>query len=139
MRIVCRSGVRQSGQALRPMVQSAHRQMWPQGTVACVAAASRQMTHSADAFAGAGLTAILPRVGPLLGVFFGPTAPTNFDEAEALAENGAYPKVFHALLERGVALAPGAYEALFPSLAHDDEVVEATISAAADAAAAVVA
>ena len=90
-------------------------------------------------FAGAELTASLPRGGPLLGVCFGPTEPTNFDEAEALAENGAYPKVFHALLERGVALAPGAYEALFPSLAHDDEVVEATISAAADAAAAVVA
>ena len=103
------------------------------------ATATRLADGLADAFAGAGLTAILPRVGPLLGVFFGPTAPTNFDEAEALAENGAYPKVFHALLERGVALAPGAYEALFPSLAHDDEVVEATISAAADAAAAVVA
>ena len=54
-----------------------------------------------------------------------------------LADNGRYPKVFHALLERGVALAPGAYEALFPSLAHDDAVVDETIEIAADAASAV--
>ena len=99
--------------------------------------ATRLADGLAGAFADAGLVSVLPRVGPLLGVFFGPTEPTNFDEAKVLAENGIYPKVFHALLERGVALAPGAYEALFPSLAHDDEVIEATISAAAEAAASV--
>ena len=99
--------------------------------------ATRLADGLAGAFADAGLVSVLPRVGPLLGVFFGPTEPTNFDEAKVLAENGIYPKVFHALLERGVALAPGAYEALCPSLAHDDEVIEATISAAAEAAASV--
>jgi glutamate-1-semialdehyde 2,1-aminomutase len=103
------------------------------------ATATRLADGLAGAFADAGLTAILPRVGPLLGLFFGATNPTDFDEAQVLAENGVYPKVFHALLERGVALAPGAYEVLFPSLAHDDEVVEATITAAADAAASVAA
>jgi glutamate-1-semialdehyde 2,1-aminomutase len=103
------------------------------------ATATRLAAGLAGAFADAGLTAILPRVGPLLGLFFGATNPTDFDEAQVLAENGVYPKVFHALLERGVALAPGAYEVLFPSLAHDDEVVEATITAAADAAASVAA
>ena len=99
--------------------------------------ATRLADGLARVFADAGLASVLPRVGPLLGVFFGPTEPTNFDEAKVLAENGVYPKVFHAFLERGVALAPGAYEALFPSLAHDDEVIEATISAAAEAAASV--
>ena len=54
-----------------------------------------------------------------------------------IAENGLYPKVFHALLERGVALAPGPYELLFPSLAHTDEIVDLTIEAAAQAATAV--
>jgi len=91
------------------------------------------------AFKGAGLEAVLPRVGSLLGCFFGDVAPTDFDEAKVLADNGLYPKVFHALLERGVALAPGAYEALFPSLAHSDEIIDETISIAVDAATAVVA
>ena len=77
---------------------------------------------------------MLPRVGSLLGCFFGDVAPTDFDEAKALADNGVYPKVFHALLERGVALAPGAYEALFPSLAHTEAVIDETISIAAEAA-----
>ena len=88
----------------------------------------------AFAFSGAGLDAVLPRVGSLLGCFFGDVAPTDFDEAKALADNGVYPKVFHALLERGVALAPGAYEALFPSLAHTEAVIDETISIAAEAA-----
>ena len=99
--------------------------------------------HLADglavAFNGAGLQTVLPRVGSLLGCFFGDVAPADFDEAKVLADNGIYPKVFHALLDRGVALAPGAYEALFPSLAHSDEVIDETISIAAEAAAAVVA
>jgi glutamate-1-semialdehyde 2,1-aminomutase len=73
------------------------------------ATATRLADGLAASFTGAGLESVLPRVGSLLGVFFGPTAPTDFDEAQAIAGNGMYPKVFHALLERGVALAPGAY------------------------------
>jgi glutamate-1-semialdehyde 2,1-aminomutase len=38
------------------------------------------------------------------------------------------------MLERGIALAPGAYEAIFPSLAHGDAEIEATITACADVA-----
>ncbi len=103
------------------------------------ATAARLADGLATAFNDAGLDAVLPRVGSLLGCFFGDVAPTDFDEAKVLADNGIYPKVFHALLDRGVALAPGAYEALFPSLAHSDEVIDETISIAAEAAAAVVA
>ena len=103
------------------------------------ATAARLADGLAVAFNGAGLQTVLPRVGSLLGCFFGDVAPADFDEAKVLADNGVYPKVFHALLERGVALAPGAYEALFPSLAHSDEVIDETISIALEAAAAVVA
>ncbi|MSV91334.1 MAG: aminotransferase class III-fold pyridoxal phosphate-dependent enzyme, partial [Actinobacteria bacterium] len=85
------------------------------------AIADRLATGMREAFASEGLAAVVPRVGPLVGVFFGDTAPTNFDEADVLARNGIYPKVFHELLTRGVALAPGAYEVLFPSLAHSAE------------------
>ena len=104
------------------------------------ATATRLADGLAGAFASAGLASTLPRVGSLLGLYFGDgpvIPPTDFDEAKVLADNGRYPKVFHALLERGVALAPGAYEALFPSLAHDDAVVDETIEIAADAASAV--
>jgi len=81
------------------------------------------------AFADAGVVASVPRVGPLLGLFFGDTLPTDFDSAKAVCENGVYERFFHGMLEQGVALAPGAYEALFPSLAHGSEQIEATIEA----------
>ena len=68
-------------------------------------------------------------MGPLLGLFFGDTLPTDFDSAKAVCENGVYERFFHGMLEQGVALAPGAYEALFPSLAHGSEQIEATIEA----------
>ncbi len=103
------------------------------------ATAARLAKGLADALTGAGLDAVLPRVGSLLGLFLGDREPTCFDEVKVIAENGLYPKVFHALLERGVALAPGPYEVLFPSLAHTDEVVDSTVEAAVQAAAAVAA
>ena len=103
------------------------------------ATAARLAKGLTDALTGAGLDAVLPRVGSLLGLFLGDREPTCFDEVKVIAENGLYPKVFHALLERGVALAPGPYEVLFPSLAHTDEVVDSTVEAAVQAAAAVAA
>ena len=103
------------------------------------ATAARLANGLAAALTGAGLDAVLPRVGSLLGLFLGDREPTCFDEVKMIAENGLYPKVFHALLERGVALAPGPYEVLFPSLAHTDEVVDSTVEAAVQTAAAVAA
>ncbi len=84
------------------------------------------MTAAATA---AGVACTVPRVGSLLGVFFCVDAPTDFDQAKAAAENGVYPRVFHALLEAGVAFAPGPYEALFPSLAHAEDDIDETVEA----------
>jgi glutamate-1-semialdehyde 2,1-aminomutase len=39
------------------------------------------------------------------------------------------------MLERGVAVAPGAYEVLFVGWAHSDEIIDAVVATAADAAA----
>jgi glutamate-1-semialdehyde 2,1-aminomutase len=47
---------------------------------------------------------------------------------------GVYAPFFSAMLERGVALAPGPYEAMFPGLAHLDAHLDAVVEAAADAA-----
>ena len=99
------------------------------------ATATRLADGLTAAFADAGVTATVPRVGPLLGIFFTDEQPLDFDQAQAAADNGVYPKFFHGMLERGVALAPGAYEALFPSLAHTDAVIDETIEIAADVAA----
>jgi glutamate-1-semialdehyde 2,1-aminomutase len=87
-----------------------------------------------EAFRSEGVPAVVPRVGPLVGVFFTDAAPSDFDEADAAARNGVYPRVFHALLARGVAFAPGPYEVLFPSLAHTDADIDATIESCAVAA-----
>jgi glutamate-1-semialdehyde 2,1-aminomutase len=47
-----------------------------------------------------------------------------------------YARLFHALLDQGVAIAPGAYEVMFPGLAHTTAVVDEIIAAAEQAAAA---
>jgi glutamate-1-semialdehyde 2,1-aminomutase len=86
----------------------------------------------------AGWPVQVPRVGPLLGIFFTDRRVLDYDGARAAAGNGRYARWFHAMLERGVALAPGPYEILFPSLAHTYDDIDRTVdiaSAAAHAAA----
>jgi glutamate-1-semialdehyde 2,1-aminomutase len=82
------------------------------------------------AVAGAGLPVQVPRVGTLVGLHFSETEVRNYDEARAAVANGLYRRFFRAMLERGVALAPGPYEALFPSLAHSWDDIERTEAAA---------
>ena len=91
-----------------------------------------------EVFSTAGFSVSVPRVGSLVGLFFGDqNPPANFDEAQKLAENGIYSKVFHALLQNGVALAPGPYEGLFPSLVHSDQIIDTTLERAASAVASI--
>jgi glutamate-1-semialdehyde 2,1-aminomutase len=124
-----------SGNPLAMAAGRATLDLLDQGAYDRLTGTSQRLTDGlAAAFTDAGLACVMLRIGSLLGVFFGGVEPTDFDEASRLADNGVYPKVFHALLDRGVAWAPGAYEALFPSLAHTDAVVDETISIAAEAA-----
>jgi glutamate-1-semialdehyde 2,1-aminomutase len=88
------------------------------------------------AITSSGLFARTPVEGPLMGLYLSRDAfeaPRNFGEAKALSDNGLYAAFFHAMLARGVALAPGAYEILFVSLAHTDEDLARTVEAAASA------
>jgi glutamate-1-semialdehyde 2,1-aminomutase len=78
-----------------------------------------------DACSSVGVSAQFPVVGTLVGMHFGDAltdVPTNFDEAKTTDEK-LYAKFFHALLSGGVAIAPGAYEALFVGLAHTDDIM----------------
>jgi glutamate-1-semialdehyde 2,1-aminomutase len=77
-----------------------------------------------DAFAAAGVAARFPRVGTLVGMYAGDgDAPVDFDGARGTDE-ALYARFFHAMLAEGVAMAPGAYEALFVGLGHDDAVLD---------------
>lgn len=107
----------------------------PDAYAQLTATATRLQEGMLAAFAAAGVPAVMPRVGPLLGLFFTDTEPHDFDSAKIAADNGVYPRFFHGMLERGVALAPGAYEALFPSLAHTDAEIDATVAVVAEVAA----
>ena len=59
--------------------------------------------------------------------------PVDFAGAKTTDER-AYARFFHAMLREGVALAPGAYEALFVGLGHTPDVIAAVGDAAARAA-----
>jgi glutamate-1-semialdehyde 2,1-aminomutase len=99
------------------------------------AAAERLATGLGVVLGKAGVEATVVREGTLVGLYLGPEAPVDYDGARRTDE-AAYRALFHALLERGVAVAPGAYEVLFPGLAHTDEVIDEALEAVAEATAA---
>lgn len=101
------------------------------------ATADRLAVGLASAFDAAGVEAVVPRVGPLVGLFFGATEPTDFDSAAQSVALGRYPVFFHAMLAGGVAMAPGPWEVMFPSLSHDDATIDRVIEVAHGAAVAV--
>jgi len=72
------------------------------------------------------------RAQTLVGLFFTDTPVHNYADAQA-ADHKRYAHLFHGLLDRGVYFAPSGYETLFPSLAHTDADIDATIAAAAEA------
>jgi glutamate-1-semialdehyde 2,1-aminomutase len=84
-----------------------------------------------------GLTKALPdaqvtQVGTLTGLFFTDRPVTNYEQAQQ-ADHPRYAQLFHHLLDEGHFLAPSGYETLFVSLAHDDDVIDETVAAAAAA------
>lgn len=97
-----------------------------------------RLSHALDqACAAAGLAAQFPVVGTLVGVYLGDgPLPTNFDQAKTTSESG-YAALFQAWLARGIAFAPGAYEALFVGMGHDDTVIDQIAIAAHEAASAI--
>jgi glutamate-1-semialdehyde 2,1-aminomutase len=81
------------------------------------------------------------RVGSMLGFFFvrePGSFVSNFAEATR-CDIEAFATFFHVMLNEGIYLAPSQFEALFVSLAHDEEAIERTIAAARKAFAAVAA
>ena len=73
------------------------------------------------------------QVGSMFGIFF-----TQAESVSRFADVSAcdlprFQRFFHAMLERGVYLAPSAFEAGFVSSAHDDDAIQETLDAAEQA------
>jgi glutamate-1-semialdehyde 2,1-aminomutase len=81
----------------------------------------------------AGIPMSANRAGGMFGLFFTESEQVS-DFAGATACNQEhFKRFFHAMLERGIYLAPSAYEAGFVSAAHTEADIQATIEAAAEA------
>ena len=71
------------------------------------------------------------RVGSLLTLFFRDKAPSNFREAKE-CDAISFSQFFHRMNDAGVLLPPSQFEAWFLSIAHDDAIIDATVSAASN-------
>ena len=87
------------------------------------------MTGLKQAADQAGVPFAVDSVGGMFGFYFASQVPATF-EAVTKSDIETFKKFFHLMLDEGVYLAPSAYEAGFTSIAHDNEVVNAIISAA---------
>jgi glutamate-1-semialdehyde 2,1-aminomutase len=95
--------------------------------------ATRQLVEGVKREAdAAGIPFSVAHLGGMFGLFFRATAPTSYAEVMQ-SDREAFKRFFHAMLERGVYLAPSAYEAGFVSSAHTPRDLEATFAAAREA------
>jgi len=79
----------------------------------------------------AGLPATGHQVGTMFSLFFTEADVVDYATAKT-SDTALYARFFHALLDRGVYLAPSQFEAAFMSLVHDDAVIDATLDAVAE-------
>jgi glutamate-1-semialdehyde 2,1-aminomutase len=113
-------------------------QLTPDVYIELLARARHLAALMRDACAGAGLPIRFPVVGTLIGAVCGTEAANpvrDFDDAKTTDEV-AFAAFFRAMLAEGVAMAPGAYEAIFVGLAHNDDVIDRIGDATARAASA---
>jgi glutamate-1-semialdehyde 2,1-aminomutase len=68
-------------------------------------------------------------VGGMFGFYFSETVPSTYGQMMA-GDKARFNAFFHGMLDEGVYFAPAMFEAGFVSAAHDDAVIEETISAA---------
>ena len=103
------------------------------GVFESVAAAARDLTTGlARVAAEQGVVFSAQSVGSMFGIYFRATPPTSFAEVMQ-CDKERFNRFFHAMLDRGVYLAPSAYEAGFVSAAHGKAEIDATLAAAAAA------
>ncbi|HEY0077264.1 MAG TPA: glutamate-1-semialdehyde 2,1-aminomutase [Pyrinomonadaceae bacterium] len=80
----------------------------------------------------ASIQTVTNRVGSMWTTFFTDSPVTDWTSASR-ADRNLYARFFHAMLRRGVYLAPSQFEAAFISIQHTDELIDRTIDAAREA------
>jgi glutamate-1-semialdehyde 2,1-aminomutase len=99
-----------------------------------LAARTRRLTQGLEAAAReAGVPLVGDSEGGMFGFFFAQSStdglPKNYGQVMA-TDKERFNRFFHAMLDRGVYLAPALYEAGFVSAAHSEADIEATLAAA---------
>jgi glutamate-1-semialdehyde 2,1-aminomutase len=84
------------------------------------------------AASAAGVPFSTQRVGGMFGLFFS-DGPVDTYAGAVACDTVAFKRFFHAMLQRGVYLAPSAFEAGFMSSAHGAAEIDATLAAASAA------
>ncbi len=93
------------------------------------ATTSKMVAGIKDAAHAAGVPMSGASLGGMFGLYFSEKLPTTYAEVMT-ADRERFNSYFHGMLDRGVYLAPSAFEAGFVSAMHNSSDVEATISAA---------
>ena len=89
-----------------------------------------------EAAGEAGVPVTINRVGSIMSCFFTDKRVQNFEDVRA-TDIAAFKRFFAEMLNRGIYLAPSAYEAMFVSLAHTKQDIDQTVEAARESFAAV--
>jgi glutamate-1-semialdehyde 2,1-aminomutase len=109
------------------------RELLKPGVFDTIAERTAQLVEGIEqATADAGVPVQAGHIGSMFGVYFLKEAGQKIDSyesAKAYADTGRYGLFFHALLDRGVYLAPSQFEAGFLSSAHGEEEIRQTIEA----------
>ena len=90
------------------------------------ATAARLIDGVSAAFASAEIPSTVNRVASMFTGFFNPGPVSALAQVEQ-SDTAAYGRYMHALLERGVYIAPSQFEAGFVSIAHTDADIDRTI------------
>ena len=104
------------------------------GFYAALGNKTRMLTEGMQAEADfSGIPFTTTRVGGMFGLYFSAEKQiVNFEQSGAV-DVDMFKCFFHAMLDKGIYLAPSAYEAGFVSSAHTEEHIFATINAAREA------
>jgi glutamate-1-semialdehyde 2,1-aminomutase len=97
-----------------------------------VAQTQRLCLAMGQAATAAGVPVYQTQVGTMFCTYFTEGSVSDYASAKR-SDTAAFGRVFQAMLEAGVYLAPSQFEAGFTSTAHNDDVIESTIEAAHNA------
>ena len=82
-----------------------------------------------EAAKAAGIQAVSTSVGSMFSIFLNDAVPLSWDDVKR-SDAARFKRFFWAMLDRGVYLAPSAFESGFTSFLHSDAIIDETLTAA---------